>query len=210
MIKSDYLTTMSKFIKLNDVGLIGSYMETINFESKERIRTRADKLADIFISLKHNHLLSINLADNIKHIFISSCCLFVNKNLILSLGGLNDKYFPSSDFALSAKINYKHKTLFLPKRLSYRAVGNNESLKQSVCNDSIRCAYWLTFNICKTLKYKENKCKRKSSIAAVISEIGVRGYNNTDYSKIKRELNIKKIYSNKLCILMINIYSKLS
>lgn len=209
MIKSNYLSVLTKIVSgLESVGLVGSYMDTYNFDTGQIKKTIIELFVNIFIKLRLKKPIKITLSDNIKHIYISSCCLFINKNKVKNIGGLNDKYFPSSDFVLSAKMNYYYSTLFLPIKLSLRGVGNNESLKQSVCDDSLRCAYNQTYNMCKTLGYNEKKCIRKASMATVISEIGVRGYNNVNYGKVKTSLGIKKIYNNKFVIFLINLYSK--
>ena len=134
---------------------------------------------------------------------------FINKYKAIDIGGLNDSYFPSSDFTFSAKMCSYYKTCFLPLKLTNKGiVGESESLKQSVCDNSIRCSFYQTIVMCKYLKYNHKKCLRKASIAAVIAEIGVKGYNNVDYGSVKVKLGIKPIYNNKFIIFLINLYSK--
>lgn len=211
IIKPDYLKTMFKFCKIyKNAGLIGNYMDTFNFDSEKITNSKIDKLVNAFIKIRRGKPIKLTLQDNIKHIYVSSCCLFINRKKAIEIGGLDDLYFPSSDFAFDAKMNYYYTSYFLPLKLSLRGVGNNESLKQNVCDDSIKCAYKQTFAMCKTLGYSDKKAKRKASYAAVVSEIGVKGYNDVDYGKVKDKLKIKKIYNNKLIILLINLHSKIS
>lgn len=208
-LKSNYLTMLMECARKNPkAGLIGSYMQTIderNIIAKERL---LDKLINIFINVRKGNSIKLSLKDNIRQIYVLSCCLFINKEKALEIGGLDDTYFPSSDFCFAAKMNWYYETIFLPVKLSLRGIGNNESLKQSVCDDSLRCAFWQTYQMCKSIGYNGYKCIRKASIATVIAEIGVKGYNNVDYVKVKESLGMKRIYNNKFIIFLINLYSK--
>jgi hypothetical protein len=150
------------------------------------------------------------MCDNIRHIFVLSCCLFINKHKVVDIGGLNDEYYPSSDFALAAKMNAHYQTVFLPIFLSERGIGENESLRQSVCNDSIIAAYNLTLEMAKEVTRNLKAQVRKASIAAVISEIGVKGYNDVDYARVKSSLGMKKAYNHAVVINLINLYSKIN
>lgn len=209
MLKENYLTEMTNL--LNDVdkktGLIGCYFEEIDSRNLKK-RKGINLFVNLFIKLRRKKPIYLTLKDNLKNIFTFSCCLFINKKKVMDIGGLDDNYFPSSDFILSAKMDYYYKTCFFPEILCYRGVGDNESLKLSVCNDSISCAYELTYQIAKELKYNEKKSMKKASISAVISEIGVKGYNDVDYGNVKRKLKMKKLYNNKFIIFIINLYSK--
>lgn len=207
MLKDNYLDRLMNSVDDN-VGLIGSYMDTIDNRNITKKRF-IDSLIDLFIKIRNKKTIKLTINDNINHIFVLSCCLFINKNKAINIGGLDDKYFPSSDFVFASKMNYYYSTKFLPEKLSFRGIGDNESLKQSVCDDSVKCAYQLTKSICKTLNYSDKKAKRKASIAAVISEIGVKGYNDVDYGRVKEKLGMKSIYNNSFIINLINIYSKI-
>ena len=191
-----------------DLGLLGSYMETVRTDGEALPKTLVDKLVSLFIWLRRAKPAPLTLRDNLRHIFVLSSCLFINRTRAIELGGLNDDYFPSSDFAFAAKMNCHHRTAFLPLVLSERGIGSNESLKQSVCDDSIRAAYHLTLEIGKTLGLNPQRQRRAASIAAVISEIGVKGYNDVDYSPVKESLGMKPIYSRPWVIRLINVYSK--
>lgn len=211
MLKSNYLSELMKSIENhNDIGLIGVYEEA--HDTRENVihkKRFIDRLINLFIKLNKGKLINLSLKDNIKHIYVMNST-FINKEYAMKIGGLDDSYYPSSDFAFSAKMAYYYKTYFLPIKLVDKGIGESESLKQSVCDDSLVCAYNQTYQMCKTLGYSERKSKRKASIATVISEIGVRGYNNVGYGKIKKSLGINKIYNNKIVIKLINIYSKIN
>lgn len=211
MVKENYLTEMTSLLEIadNDTGLIGCYFEEID-NRKVKPKKSINFFVNLFIKLRKNKPIYLTLKDNIKNIFTLSCCLFINKKKVMDIGGLDDTYFPSSDFVLSAKMNYYNKILFFPTILCYRGIGDNESLKLSVCNDSISCAYYLTYQICKNLNYSTKKAIKKASIAAVIAEIGVKGYNDVDYIEVKRKLGMKRIYNNSFIIFLINLYSKFS
>lgn len=212
ILTADYLETLYKASKKHlDAGLIGSYFDVVDSTKKVQNNKRLiDRLVDLFIDLNNGKMIPISLNDNNNHIFVLSCCLFINKNKALEIGGLNNEYYPSSDFFFSAKMNTKYQTYFLPMKLSIRGVGENVSLKQETCDESIKCAYHLSYEISKYLNFSEKKCKKKASIGAVIAEIGVRGYNDVDYGKIKEELGMKKIYNNKLLVFIVNIISKVN
>jgi hypothetical protein len=64
----------------------------------------------------------------------------------------------------------------------------------------------------KTIKpsLSESKKKKVASFAAVAAEIGVLGYNNTDYSHTKNELGMKKIYNSRFVRSMIMLKSRLA
>jgi len=209
--KPYYLKTcMSLAGSLSDkVGLIGNYMETVDSNTGEVRKTLIDKIVAVFIKLRNKKPIYLTLKDNIKHVFVQPCCLFINKKKAVELGGLDDEYYPSSDFVLAAKMNYYYSSVFLPVILTERGVGNNNSLKQSVCDGAIGAAYNLSLELAKETGLSSRSQKRKASIAAVISEIGVRGYNATDYSGVKASLGMKKIYNNGFIISLINVYSKL-
>jgi len=216
ILKKNYLTkTMQYATKDSNLGLLGVYIDvndTREGASQKKVpfsRIIFNKTIEIFVRLKRDACIPLTLKDNIKHIYVMNST-FINKTKALEIGGLDDTYFPSSDFAFAAKMSYYHTTGFLPAKLTNKGVGESESLKQSVCDDSIRCAFLQTVEMCKSYNYSEAKQLRKASIAAVISEIGVKGYNNVDYGPVKESLGMKKIYSNSLVILAINIYSKLN
>lgn len=211
ILKENYLTLlMNSKDRFVDIGLIGVYEEANDTRSdnKDKKVRFIDRLINTFIRINNGKLINLSLKDNIKHIYVMNST-FINKEKAIEIGGLDDNYFPSSDFAFSAKMAYYYKTCFLPLKLVYKGIGESESLKQSVCDDSIKCAYNQTYAMCKTLKYSDKKAKRKASIAAVISEIGVKGYNDIDYGRVKEKLGIKSIYDNPLIINLINIYSKI-
>lgn len=216
ILKADYLTETMKYdMEGTSLGLLGVYIdvngtrEGASEKSEPLSRRLLNLAADMFMGLKHNNCILLTLDDNIKHIYVMNST-FINKSKAREIGGLDDTYFPSSDFAFAAKMSYYYKTGFLPIRLTNKGIGESESLKQSVCDDSIRCAYYQTIEMCKVRGYSKMRQQRKASIAAVISEIGVKGYNNVDYGEVKDSLGMKRVYNNKLVIFMINTYSKLS
>lgn len=210
-LKKNYLKTLTNCVSSEkNLGLIGVYIDTNDTRNQKKSLKKIFfiKTINIFLKARKNKSIILTLRDNIKHIYVMNTT-FINKYKAIDIGGLNDSYFPSSDFAFSSKMCWYYKTCFLPIKMTNKGiVGESESLKQCVCNDSIKCAFYHTKAMCKTLKYSDKKCLRKASIAAVIAEIGVKGYNNVDYGNIKAELKMKKIYNNKFVIFLINIYSK--
>lgn len=215
ILKKNYLKEATKYIQKKNIGLLGVYIDVNDTrdessKSKESLtRIIFNKIVSLFLTVRRGNGILLSLKDNIKHIYVMNST-FINKSKAMDIGGLDDSYFPSSDFAFSAKMCYYYATGFLPTKLTNKGVGESESMKQSVCNDSIKCSYYQTEAMCKSLGYSKSRQKRKASIAAVISEIGVKGYNNVDYRPIKKELGINNIYNNKIIILLINIYSKLN
>lgn len=213
-LKSNYLTMVMKCIcNTDNVGLIGVYEDPndcrISTNTNKSIRF-IDKCVNAFIQIRKGKAIELSLADNIKHIYVMNST-FINKSHAIEIGGLDDCYYPSSDFDFSAKMTfYNYKTLFLPLKLVNKGIGESASLDQKVCDDALRCAYMQTYEMCQSVNYSDKKSKRKASIATVIAEIGVRGYNNTNYGSIKNELNIKKYYNNKIIIFLINLYSKVN
>lgn len=210
MLKPNYLEVIMNSVKgRDDIGLIGVYEEANDtrndFKKKVRI---IDRFIDYFIKLRSGRLIRLNISDNIRHIYVMNST-FINKAKAYDIGGLDDSYFPSSDFAFSAKMAYHYSTYFMPIKLVDKGIGESESLKQSVCDDSIRCAYHQTYFMCKNKGMSDKKAKRKASVAAVISEIGVKGYNNVNYGEVKCGLGMKDIYNKPFMIFMINLYSKL-
>ena len=204
------LTDFISISKNSNIGLIGVYEEANDTrEGAVHKRRFLDVLIDLFIKLRHSKPVELKLKENIKHIYVMNST-FINKKKALDIGGLDDIYYPSSDFAFSAKMAFHYNTYFLPIKLVDKGLGDSLSLEQKICDDSIKCAYNQTFAMCKTLGYSDKKAKRKASYAAVVSEIGLRGYNNVDYGKVKEKLKMKKIYNNKLIILLINLHSKIS
>lgn len=211
MLKPNYLSLlMNSVTGRDDIGLIGVYEEAHDTRTDVMKKERMiDRLINVFIKLNKGKIIDLSLKDNIKHIYVMNST-FINRKYANNIGGLDDSYYPSSDFAFSAKMAYFYKTYFLPIKLVDKGIGESESLKQSVCDDSLVCAFNQTYQMCKSLGYKEKKCIKKASIATVISEIGVRGYNNVDYGKVKESLGIDKIYNNGIVIELINIYSKIN
>ena len=214
ILKPNYLSEVATCVEgENDLGLLGVYID-VN-DTREGASEKKDPLTrhlfkqiiGIFLGLRKGSLIPLTLKDNIKHIYVMNST-FINKARAIEIGGLDDSYFPSSDFAFSAKMAHYYKTAFLPIKLTNKGVGDSESLKQSVCDDSIRCAFNQTIEMCKTLGYSQKKQLKKASIAAVISEIGVKGYNDVDYGAVKKGLGMSDIYNNPFIISLINIYSK--
>ena len=138
-----------------NAGLIGCYIDEFDSKSSKLNIKPINKFVNLFIKLRRKKPIFLTLEDNMKDIFPVASCLFINKQKALEIGGLNDEYFPSSDFAFAAKMNYYYDVIFYPSILCFRGVGENISLKQEVCNDSIKCAYYETYAIAKTLGYSE-------------------------------------------------------
>lgn len=207
----DYLTKNMNSVLGKDVGLSAVYLTVNDTRSQKNKISPLKRLIkcfeNIFIFINHGRILPIKLKDNLKHMFVMNST-FINREKALEIGGLDDQFWPSSDFAFAAKMNYYYSTYFLPEKLVKKGLGDSESLKIEVCNDSIKCAYYQTYAMCKTLKYNEKKSKRIASIAAVISELGVRGYNNIDYGPVKKELGMAAVYNNEFIIRLIYIYSR--
>src|SRR5690606_17697310 len=136
-------TKVLKDKRYSDIGLLGVYYDTVDLRHKsESIPTKViNLLIRIFVKARNKKPIQITLNDNINHIYTLSCCLMINKNKVADIGGLDDTYFPSADFVVTSKMNFYHSTLFLPEFLCNRGIGENESLKQEVCEDSIRCAF---------------------------------------------------------------------
>lgn len=215
-LKSNYLKEVMKYTGTKkNIGLLGVYIDVNDtrdtaVDKRDTLARKIfNKILNIFLKARKGGCILLTLKDNIKHIYVMNST-FINKQKAMDIGGLDDTYFPSSDFAFSAKMRCYYNTGFLPIKLTNKGVGESESLKQSVCDDSIRCSFYQTIEMCKSLGYTKKQQKRKSSIAAVISEIGVRGYNDVDYGKVKNGLGMDKKYNNKFIIFFINIYSKLS
>lgn len=214
LMKSNYLSTMTKIVEnKNDYGLIGVY---VDFDDQREVvkvgflKSILSSFIQTFLKLRKGNIIPLTLKDNMKDIYAISTCLFLNKEKVLAVGGSEDAYFPNSDSVFNSKMSYFYKIGFVPIVLATRGVYENQSLKQEVCNDSIRASYYHTYEIAKSLGYKEKKCKRKASMSAVIHEIMVRGYNNIDYGFIKNELGMKSMYNNKIVIELINLYSKMN
>lgn len=210
--KTNYLSKMMEVVKNkknSDYGLIGVY---VDFEDQREIKPKETylkkvlkKSINLFINLRNGHPIPLTIKDNMKDIYCISTCLFLNKEKV---GGSDDRYFPNSDSVFNAKMNYYFKIGFLPVILATRGVYENQSLKQEVCNDAIKASYYHSYQIAKSLNYRNKKAKRIASFSAVIHEIMVRGYNNIDYGPLKKELGMSNIYNNKLIIEVINLYSK--
>lgn len=216
-LERNYLTETTKVLndpQYQDIGLLGVYFTTVDSrkEKKTSVAGSAVKLlTDVFIKVRNKKPIRITLDDNIRLVYVLSCCLMINKDKVMELGGLDDNFFPSADFVLSSKMNYYYSTLFLPEYLCYRGIGENESLKQEVCEDSITCAYLHTIAMLKTIspEMSEKDMQKKASFAAIAAEIGVLGYNNTDYSSTKRALGMSERYNKKLTRLKIMLKSRL-
>ncbi|MFV0394234.1 MAG: hypothetical protein ACK5LC_07545, partial [Coprobacillaceae bacterium] len=210
-----YLSQMTQIVKLNpEYGLIGVYVDFLdereNVQEPTFLRRCFNSLIQLFVKLRGGKAIPLNLKDNMKDIYAISTCLFLNKEKVLDVGGSDDAYFPNSDSVFNSKMNYYHSIAFVPVVLATRGVYENQSLKQKVCDDSIKASYFHTYQIAKTFKYNEKKCKKLASRSAVIHEIMVRGYNNIDYGPLKAALGMEKKYNSKLVIFAINLYSKFS
>ena len=213
----NYLTATVKTLqdkRFKNIGLLGVYYKTIDNRKTVNEKTSSKKILNFlttaFIKIRKNKPILINLEDNIKLIYVLSCCLMVNKNKVLEIGGLDDLFFPSSDFVLSSKMNYYYSTAFTPQYLSFRGIGENESLKPEVCEDSIKCAYYHTLAMLDTIvpDLPQSEKQKKASFAAVAAELGVIGYNNIDYGKTKTLLGMKPKYNNKFIRNMIMLKSR--
>jgi glycosyltransferase involved in cell wall biosynthesis len=216
-LKENYLSETVKVLQMpeyKDIGLLGVYFKTVDNRQNHKksvLSMLTDTLTYIFVMLRAGKPIPIRLTDNIKLIYVLSCCLMINKQKVIDIGGLDDSYFPSADFILSSKMNYYYSTLFLPKFLCFRGIGENESLKQEVCEDSITCAYNHTIAMLNTISPSMSSVEKekKASFAALAAEIGVRGYNASDYSHIKNELGMKDFYNTKRALVLTLLRSRL-
>lgn len=215
ILEKNYLKEAMNAVQGHSLGLLGVYInvhDTREGSDSKKIsfgRWALEGLTNAFIFARRGACIPLTLKDGIRHIYVMNST-FINKPKAIEIGGLDDTYFPSSDFAFAAKMCYYYSTGFLPLRLTNKGVGESESLKQAVCDDSIRCSFYQTRAMCESLGYSKIRQLRKASIAAVVSEIGVKGYNDVDYGSVKRGLGMKEIYNNKLIIQLINFYSKLN
>ena len=213
----NYLSETVKVLKnpeFSNAGLLGVYFNTVDNRKNHQAGVASriiNGLTSLFIKFRNSRPIRITLDDNINHIYVLSCCLMINKEKVIEIGGLDDRYFPSADFTLSSKMNYYYSTVFLPKYLCYRGIGENESLKREVCEDSIRCAYYHTLAMLTTAHptMSEKQKKAKASFAAVCAEIGVLGYDSRDYSETKRDLGMDEKYNSSLTRSIIMIKSRL-
>lgn len=216
-LQTNYLTETAKVLMMPeyaDIGLLGVYFQTVDNRKGHKASALSriiNLLTRAFVVARRGRPIPIRLADNIRLIYVLSCCLMINKEKVIDIGGLDDSYFPSADFVLSSKMNYYHSTLFLPKFLCFRGIGENESLKQEVCEDSITCAYDHTMAMLNTTSpaMSLDKKQRKASFAALAAEIGVLGYNNTDYSSIKEKLGMDPYYNTGRALLWAMVKSRL-
>ncbi|MDR0848368.1 MAG: glycosyltransferase [Propionibacteriaceae bacterium] len=192
------------------LGIVGSWYRTA-METPGEVRKEGllQKLISLFLRLRRGRLIGLSMSDHVNYIFPASPGMFINRKCMLDIGGLDDHYFPSADFVVCAKMTRYHATGFLPVALSVNGVeGDAESLKQEVCDDSIRAGYHLSDAIAADMGAGERRRRRIASRAAVFAEIGVRGYNNVDYSGVKRGLKMSNLYNNKAVIGVLNLYSK--
>ena len=213
--KPNYLSTMLQVVEKNpQYGLIGVYVDFEDqrdtVEAPGLLRRCFDGWIRLFVRLRKGRAIPLTLLDNMKDIYAISTCLFLNKEKVINVGGSEDRYFPNSDSVFNAKMNAYHSTAFVPIVLATRGVYANQSLKQEVCDDSIKASYYHTYQMAKAKNYSEKKCEKWASRSAVIHEIMVRGYNNIDYGPLKQGLGMKKKYSSKRTIFFINVYSKFS
>ncbi len=215
MLKPNYLSElMSYSLEKYGLGLLGVYIdvhdtrENSSQKTEPLMRKFFRLLQQLFIRLNNGKCIVLTQNDNLNHIYVMNST-FINKQKALDIGGLDDIFFPSSDFAFAAKMGHYYKTGFLPLRLTNKGVGESESLKLSVCNDSIRCAFYQTQAMCKDLGYNKKRQLKKACVAAVIAEIGVKGYNDVDYEAVKKDLGMPAIYNNPLIIFLINLRSKI-
>ena len=218
-LKPNYLTETTRVLRderYRDIGLLGVYFNTIDERkngARDSLPTKAiNGLTTLFMKLRRKKPVQIKLSDNIKLIHVLSCCLMINKLKVMEIGGLDDAFFPSADFVLSSKMNYYHATAFLPEYLCYRGIGENESLKREVCQDSISCAYHHTFAMLDTILPQLSLAEKreKASFAAVAAEIGVLGYNDIDYSPTKRELGMDPKYNSKVKRMLVMLESRIA
>lgn len=217
LLAPNYLSRVLGLLKkdrLNKLGLVGVYFWTKDERKISLINTAlrgvTNTLTTMFIRIRRGAPIPITIEDNVKLIYTLSCCLMINRDKVKAVGGLDDSYFPSSDFVLTSKMNYYFSTAFLPEYLCYRGISENESLKRETCEKSIECAYHHTYAMLSDLHptMPESVRRRKASFAAVAAEIGVLGYNDIDYSKIKTSLGMEQIYNSNLTRLVVLLLSR--
>ena len=192
------------------LGIVGTWyttaMETVGEVRKEGV---LQTLISLFVRLRQGKLIGLRMSDHLNYIFPAAPGMFINRQCMMDVGGLDSRYFPSADFVVCAKMTRYHATGFLPIALSVNGVeGDAESLKQEVCDDSIRAGYHLADAIAALAGFSQRRRQRVASRAAVLAEIGVRGYNNVDYGDVKRGLGMSDLYNNKMIISLLNLYSK--
>ena len=214
LMKTNYLSVMMNMAnRTKGLGMIGVYVDFDDRRAKVESFGFLKKLLKLsirlFLNLKKGKVIPLRMKDHMRDIYPISTCLFLNQKYAVEVGGSDDAYFPNSDSVFASKMSFYHAVAFVPLVLATRGVEDNQSLKQEVIDNSIKASYFHTLQMAKTLGYGEKKAIRKASLSAVIHEIMVRGYNPIDYSYIKKELNMKSIYCNKLVVEMINVYSKI-
>lgn len=216
-LEPQYLIRVSSVLESNageNLGLLGVYFTTVdqrkNNVQRSLLKKTFDSLITLFIKMRRGNPIPITLYDNMRQIYVLSCCLMINRKKVIEIGGLDDLYYPSSDFVLSSKMNYYYSTAFLPEYLCFRGIGENESLKREVCEGSIKCAYRHTLAMIETVTplISESAKKRKASFAAVAAEIGVLGYDDLSYAETKHELGMKNIYNSKVTRVLLFIKSR--
>ena len=214
LMKPNYLVDMMNIAnQTKGLGMIGVYVDFDDRRDRKAnlgfLKKSLKASIRLFLNLRKGQVIPLEMKDHMRDIYPISTCLFLYQKYVVEVGGSDDAYFPNSDSVFASKMSFYHAVAFVPLVLATRGVGDNQSLKQEVIDNSIKASYFHTLQMAKTLEYREKRAIRKASFAAVIHEIMVRGYNPIDYSYIKKELNMKSIYCNKLVVEMINVYSKI-
>ena len=195
------LATKQKYPR---AGLIGSWFNSTDYPSSKIIQI----MTNLFCKLRRGKPIALSVIDSKNFIFPLCPGMFVNRQRFLEIGGLDDI---SADIGFCSKMSYYQQSIFLPVVLSDNGTAGGESLSfsQEISNTFVISAYKLVYAICKEIGYSNEKSEKYASKAALYGEIAARGYNDTDYTEIKKTLGISGKYCHPLVYSIENLRSKL-
>ena len=200
-----YLTEMCQAAsKHPKSGLIGSLFDSTDYPSSPLIQI----MMRVFRTLRGGRPIALGIIDSRNFIFTLCPGMFVNRQKYLEIGGLDEV---SADIGFCSRMSYYHQSVLLPKVLSDNgtAGGGSLSFSQEISNTFIISAYKLVYAICQDLGYSARQCAKYASRAALYGEVAARGYNNVDYTEVKRSLGMPNSMCNSFAYTVANLRSKL-
>lgn len=145
---SNYLEVMNIIVnKRPDVGIVSCLHEVIHDEDIKGIENKKENVSSE-IRCFDVDLINVYIQHDL-HV----CGLLVNREKAISIGGFDDKWYPSSDYVFEVKMVEKYKGVLCHSSLASYRILNNESMKPDVASKFATIIYKAQLELNKKYKF---------------------------------------------------------
>ena len=208
LLYSHYLKTMYDFLNKFDNNIDAIYPSINIFDNRISNQTRKPKYCKkiVYRKLKYTDFLWGNIVG-------TPTGMFVKKNSLLDIGGFNDSYYPSFDFAFNVYFSYYYNSIKIWNNdMCIYRISENESLKKETLINFVIKDRLIKKTIVKQSKKKPILWHCYIDIFSLYYlNMMQKIFNIKDLDKrhIENKLNLNNNLINSICYRLFNLYKKI-